>query len=94
MSRNGTNFEQKAQWMRERQSASPASLSVTPSFAQRHYTVTEAAEFLNLSSDVARKIFQNEPGVFVLGQSARVQAPLHYSAHPSVRARAGISQND
>jgi hypothetical protein len=70
MPRNGTNFEQKAQWMRERQSAPSASLSVASTFAERHYTVAEAAAFLNFSSDVVRKIFQDEPGVFVLGQSA------------------------
>lgn len=33
----------------------------------RHYTVAEIAAMWNLSKDTVRRIFQNEPGVLVLG---------------------------
>jgi hypothetical protein len=33
----------------------------------RHYTPTEIAEIWNLSTDTVRKLFENEPGVLVLG---------------------------
>lgn len=36
-------------------------------FQQRHYSVAEIAEMWNLSRDVVRKIFETEPGVFVIG---------------------------
>ena len=46
--------------------------SITPKvqpehYEQRHYTVAEVAAIWNLSKDAVRKIFQNEPGVLVLG---------------------------
>jgi hypothetical protein len=65
MARNGTNLEQKAEWMRER--APPTPLPPSLSFAERHYSVWEVAALWNLSQDAARKIFQNEPGVLILG---------------------------
>lgn len=37
------------------------------SFAERHYTVAEIAAMWNLSKDAVRRMFQNEPGVLVLG---------------------------
>lgn len=36
-------------------------------FAERHYTVAEIAAMWNLSKDAVRRMFQNEPGVLVLG---------------------------
>jgi hypothetical protein len=36
-------------------------------FEERHYTVAEIAAMWNLSKDAARRMFQNEPGVLVLG---------------------------
>lgn len=36
-------------------------------FAERHYTVAEIAAIWNLSKDTVRRMFQNEPGVLVLG---------------------------
>jgi transcriptional regulator GlxA family with amidase domain len=36
-------------------------------FAERHYTVAEIAALWNLSKDTVRRMFQNEPGVLVLG---------------------------
>jgi hypothetical protein len=52
--------------MREKHSA------VAPSFpsaasSERHYSVAEVATMWNLSPDAVRKIFENEPGVFVWG---------------------------
>jgi hypothetical protein len=36
-------------------------------FQERHYAVAEISEIWNLSADVVRKIFEEEPGVLVLG---------------------------
>ena len=70
MGRNGTSFEQKAAWMREGKPTPPAD-AVAPIFAERHYSVAEIAGLWNLSADAVRKLFQDEPGVLVLGgQSA------------------------
>jgi len=38
-----------------------------PRFAVRHYTVAEIASLWSLSDEAVRGIFQNEPGVLVLG---------------------------
>ncbi len=38
-------------------------------FAERHYSVAEVAELWNLSEDKVRRLFQNEPGVLVLGNA-------------------------
>ena len=35
---------------------------------ERHYAVTEIAEMWNLSADKVRELFENEPGVLVLGE--------------------------
>jgi hypothetical protein len=55
--------------MRERMTPPAVSLPalVHPSFAERHYAVAEIAELWNLSSDAVRRLFQDEPGVLVLG---------------------------
>lgn len=68
MAQRSTSFEEKAAWMRERQTCSSSvPLSPTSRFAERHYSVAQIAEIWNLSQDAARKIFQDEPGVLVLG---------------------------
>jgi len=41
--------------------------NATGTFAERHYTVAEVAAMWNLSKDTVRRMFQNEPGVLVLG---------------------------
>jgi hypothetical protein len=41
--------------------------SPIPIFQERHYTVAEIAEILQLSRDVIRKLFEREPGVLVIG---------------------------
>jgi hypothetical protein len=69
MARAGVSFEQKAQWLTDRlASGGPASLASAPSsYAERHYAVAEIATMWGLSSDAVRKLFQDEPGVLVLG---------------------------
>jgi hypothetical protein len=66
MAQNGISLEQKQSWMREKHSTRP-DVCGTAGFAERHYSVAEIAEMWNLSVDAVRKIFQNEPGVLVLG---------------------------
>jgi hypothetical protein len=68
MARAGVSFEQ-AQWLRDRpRSGGPASLASAPSiYAERHYAVAEIATMWSLSPDAVRKLFQDEPGVLVLG---------------------------
>ena len=36
-------------------------------FEERHYAVAQIAELWNFDPDVIRKLFEREPGVFVLG---------------------------
>jgi hypothetical protein len=88
MARRRINFEHKAEWIR----ASAQSISGPSSFAERHYTVAEVAALGNLSLDAVRKLFQNEPGVLVLGAP-----PISEDIPPCasrIRAAAGPSQND
>ena len=39
----------------------------TSAHTERHYAVAEIAEMWNLSADKVRELFENEPGVLVLG---------------------------
>lgn len=50
-----------------RDSVTEISANVAGVSSQRHYTVTEIAVMWNLSKDAVRRMFQNEPGVLVLG---------------------------
>jgi hypothetical protein len=45
------------------------------SLVERHYSVKEVAEMWNLSADMIRKLFEQEPGVMLIGnpQSSRVR---------------------
>ncbi len=38
--------------------------------SERHYTVAEIAAMWSLSKDAVRRMFQNEPGVLVLGDTS------------------------
>ena len=49
-------------------SAAQAAGAELPRFAVRHYTVAEIAALWSLSDEAIRGIFQNEPGVLVLGE--------------------------
>ncbi len=37
---------------------------------ERHYAVTEIAEMWNLSPDKVRELFENEPGVLMIGEQS------------------------
>jgi len=58
---------EERRWMRGKRSTGAASSPTSTGFAERHYSVSEIAEIWNLSHDAVRKIFQDEPGVLVLG---------------------------
>jgi hypothetical protein len=88
MTRFNISLEQKAAWMRERQSAQSASGSAPLSFAERHYAVAEIAALWNLSSDAVRKLFQDEPGVLVLGG----QGAAHKRRYTTLRIPESVLQ--
>ncbi|MGC1417495.1 MAG: hypothetical protein WA817_19560 [Candidatus Acidiferrum sp.] len=48
---------------------------------ERHYAVTEIAEMWNLSPDKVRELFENEPGVLVLGE----RSPRHKRRYVTLR---------
>jgi hypothetical protein len=53
----------------ERQIGQRQSPTTTDSpFIERHYSASELAALWNLSLDTIRRIFENEPGVLVLGE--------------------------
>lgn len=70
MPRNGISLEQKQNWMRDSHASSFVAAQTPSAFVERHYSVAEVAAVWNLSTDAVRKIFQNEPGVLVLGEPA------------------------
>ena len=51
----------------------------TSEFAMRHYSPAEIAELWNLSVDSVRKLFENEPGVLVLGNTAPRRGKRSYT---------------
>ncbi len=48
---------------------------------ERHYAVAEIAELWNLSPDKVRELFENEPGVLVLGE----RSPRHKRRYVTLR---------
>lgn len=48
---------------------------------ERHYAVAELAELWNLSTDKVRDLFENEPGVVVLGE----RNPRHKRRYRTLR---------
>jgi hypothetical protein len=52
MPRKVTIFEQKAEWMRQRQSDSTAPASPALPFAEQHYSIAEVAAMWSLSQGV------------------------------------------
>ena len=44
--------------------AAPPS-AVSPAIHERHYTVQEIAEAWNMSENLVRRLFENEPGVVI-----------------------------
>jgi len=55
-----------------------APLPTLESAAERHYSVQELAARWNLSSDTVRKLFENEPGVLVIGNGDRKHTRRRY----------------
>jgi hypothetical protein len=53
----------------------------TSAHTERHYAVTEIAEMWNLSADKVRELFENEPGVLVLGD----RSPCHKRRYVTLR---------
>lgn len=53
--------------MREKHSSVSIPAAGSVPFGERHYSIAEVAAIWHLSRDAVRKIFQNEPGVLVLG---------------------------
>lgn len=43
--------------------------ATSPATLERHFSVLEVAKIWNLSKDAVRRMFQNEPGVLVLGDT-------------------------
>jgi len=48
---------------------------------ERHYAVAEIAKLWNLSPDKVRELFENEPGVLVLGE----RSPRHKRRYVTLR---------
>jgi hypothetical protein len=48
---------------------------------ERHYAVTEIAEMWSLSADKVRELFENEPGVLVIGE----RSPQHKRRYVTIR---------
>jgi hypothetical protein len=48
---------------------------------ERHYAVAEIAELWNLSPDKVRELFENEPGVLVIGE----RSPRHKRRYVTLR---------
>jgi hypothetical protein len=67
MSRNENDLTFANTDQRLAQRPSPSAPGVSP-FIERHYSASELAELWNLSLDTIRRIFENEPGVLVLGE--------------------------
>ncbi len=68
MGGNGTSLEQRQRWMRE--TRSQGAVDTPPQFLEAHFTPQELAAAWNLSPDKVSEIFQNEPGVVVIGNRA------------------------
>ncbi len=48
---------------------------------ERHYAVAEIAEMWNLSADKVRELFEDEPGVLVIGE----RSPRHKRRYVTLR---------
>jgi hypothetical protein len=60
----------------------PPTAKASMSAFERHYTPQELAELWSLSSTKIRRMFQNEPGVMLVGEpSRRVGRALKRSYH-------------
>ena len=80
MREHGTTLEEKQRWLRDKYvKVSPPATSTSLRFDERHYAVAEIAALWQLSPDATRRIFQNEPGVLVLGNGDSVRSKRRYT---------------
>ena len=71
-------------YSQEKPLAQPTGTSIgVVSFAhsERHYAVVEIAQLWNLSTDKVRELFENEPGVLVIGE----RSPRHKRRYLTLR---------
>ena len=54
---------------------------VSSAHSERHYAVVEIAQLWNLSTDKVRELFENEPGVLVIGE----RSPRHKRRYVTLR---------
>lgn len=87
MPRFRTSFEQRAQWMRERQYN--GALDLPAAFSERHYSVGEVGAMWRLSQDAVRRLFQDELGVLVLGDD---QGSAHKRRYTTLRIPESVVQ--
>jgi hypothetical protein len=78
MARFKTSFEQRAQWLRDRQGNGVPD-SLPPVFSERHYSVGEIGALWSLSQDAVRRLFQAEIGVLVLGDDQGSTSKRRYT---------------
>jgi hypothetical protein len=69
----------------------------TPSFAERHYSISEIAALWNLGRDAIRKLFENEPDILMIGASQsnrrkRRYVTLRVPAHVVERVHRRLSK--
>lgn len=67
--RRVTSIEEKAAWMREQQAAPSLPEPQQCAATERHYTIAEVAVLWSTSKDSVRRIFQDERGVLVFGDT-------------------------
>lgn len=67
--RRTVSIEQKTAWLRDANGGG-VSQPLAEALSARYYSVKEIADLLNLSPDCVRKLFQDEPGVLVLGDQS------------------------
>ena len=63
--RSRLSLEQKSVYLKERNA--PIQQYLSSPIAEHHLTVRQVAAILNLSDDKVRRMFQDEPGVLVIG---------------------------
>jgi hypothetical protein len=63
------SFEEKIAYLKQKNGV--ATHPITEQIADKHYSVREVASLLNLSDDKVRRLFQDEPGVLVIGDQSR-----------------------
>ncbi len=80
--RSAIPLELKQTWKRERSaSVEPPSNNAPGRFTERHYTLSEIAAMWNLSHDFVRRLFQNEPGVLIMGRKEVTSNRRRYATY-------------